>query len=166
MRAIDAGLIVTDTYTNFAARYVVMNFGWILHYQASIYFLYAIGHSIPNAYLNSRGQIRSTLLPPRWVFMFFCVFMAAACAAGVLGSGVYLAVGYDQGGLLATRPGYLMNYIVWSLCLVPLASGYLYFGNRLLMVIANNHASRPNQSDTMNKAVRRVKMFISTQLIQ
>jgi len=71
-RALDAGLLTSDGFYNYPQRYVFMNIGQVIQFQSAVYFLYAIVHSIPNAYLDSQGRMRNSLLPPRWVFVSFC----------------------------------------------------------------------------------------------
>ena len=118
VRAIDAGLIVTDTYINYYARYIFMVVAWTTTFQAPVFFLYAMyarlssctrsselhfffsfssdrrTHSIPNAYMNAEGQMVSSLLPPRWLFLGFIVFEMLGVAIGVNGIGIYLGVSY------------------------------------------------------------------------
>jgi len=57
--------------------------------------------------MNAEGQMVSSLLPPRWLFLGFIVFEMLGVAIGVNGIGIYLGVSYMQhGGLAATSEGY------------------------------------------------------------
>jgi len=158
VRAIDAGLVVTDGYVNFYARYIVMVLPWAMHYQAGVFFLYAIAHSIPNAYMDTAGKIHSTLLPPRWIFVLFNWVCAVGVSLGITAAGIYLGYNYEeQGGLPATSSGYKVLFSVWSIFLPPLAFAFSYYGNRLIAVIRYNSTSSGRvHSVTMMRAIRRV----------
>jgi len=157
VRAIDAALIVSDSYINYYARYTFMVIPWALHFEAGAYFLYAVAHSIPNAYLSSKGEMKSTLMPPRWTFLLFIGFEAIGVACGITAAGIYLGVLYEQqGGLLATDRGFTVLFSLWSVFNSLLAFAYLYYGNLLIKVIENNYVGSRFRSDAMARAIRKV----------
>lgn len=84
-------------------------------------------HSIPNAFMDDKGEIRKTLMPPRWslyvcatffICLFYfvvdsialCAFEVLGAGVGVNGAGVYLGASYERfGGLSATAEGYIVR---------------------------------------------------------
>jgi len=158
VRALDEALLINNAFVSYTARYVLMNIGQVVQFQAAVYFLYAIVHSIPNVYLDSKGRMRDTLMPPRWVFLAFCAILLVFQFGSVIGTSIYLGVSFDEGGLTATSNGYTILFAFWAFNMFAIAFAFVYFGDRLLKVIENNDVGKANRNHTMKQAIRRVRL--------
>jgi len=71
VRGIDAAMVVFQVYPDTTTAWAVLQIGWMLKYHGDVYFIYSLAHSVPNAYMDNKGSVQSTLLPPRWMLYVF-----------------------------------------------------------------------------------------------
>jgi len=127
--------------------------------------LFAMMHSVPNAYMDRKGTIVHTLLPPAWVFYTIMLFQIVSETTTVFSTANLLGSVADSDGfdVLASTQRY-WPFIVMGCNDVFLAIGYWYFTTRLIRIIQLNEANvskdKRSRNSATSKAVRRIQHFL------
>jgi len=139
-------MMLWGQYQSWVAPYAVHYLSYVLVNHALIFALYALVHSIPNAYMNHDGKITSTLLPPRWTFLVFIALQSFAMTVGTIGFAIYGGLLLDSRdpatqGFEVVRPGLQGAYILNGILNITLGFSFYFYGSRLIMIIRYNEAA-------------------------
>jgi len=159
-------LVLYGGYTNYVERYIVHFLSFTTINLALVFSLYALMHSIPNAYMDRRGEIQHTIMPPRWSFLVFFYLQSGGMFVGMLVTAIVTGYTMDTAGIDAIQPPLSALLMLLGTLDVTLGFAYWFYCNKLIVVIRHNEEASSDarvQDDKskviMSKAVRRVCFF-------
>ncbi|CAG8451577.1 14438_t:CDS:2 [Ambispora leptoticha] len=168
IRGVDCVLVITNAASNLAVKEVMFEIGWQFAFWGILCYLIGALYTIPRALNLTRDTITTSYIkvwmPTPFFMDLFALFLVVGPISTLILFSVLSGLSANQGNLASANFYRRVHYGFWFLYLLVMATGLLYFGDRLVKSIQSRirHMKRTSMShnekiNLLRKAMSNVK---------